>query len=738
MTFKRSVAWLKSVVLLGAVLLGVGCASQPAAPSEGEAEAAEDGEARAEEAPPRPGAEGWRGGALSLPADSPIVTVIRTDALFRNARALRGWLSAAPAMYGPEGDQTVTRMQTLWQMVEMRMGVDPLSEQGPRRFGVDVTRPLFLGMYPAAAGGADAFVRTVRETLGENLDLKDDETLLDALRAMRNGTRQTPQGLNTSVLRAVESLQPRMGFRLVIPLQKPGDFLKRVGRLAKALEYDRFSGERAPDLEADAEPDPPELPVERGYYDLESQWPGFKVRVGATEATIDIIFREFRPRGMGLPSEEENMEEVEKLEASLEELIATYGAGRPAAPQPNGSPMLAVAADQAASARYARLQGYKKALEQLRNSAASRRDRALVVGLSRAETIARTWELAADRLSGVSYELVGKEAGQAGDHLFKLGMTLFGADEGPRPSTGTGGATLGVRDRGFAVSLALAPLVAPEWKEWLGLEEPSELVGHTEAADSLPTLYMLSAPRNLALFLVNIESMVRESLPEGIEPLYELREHLQHLEVATSGIDPKALRLNPKFVTLLSIDPAAPTDTRRKILDAVAHLTADLFSPAEPAEEKAEEGETSTDRSEEAEAETEDNAPAPPKLEAGKLQPMPLADEHFDQSIRYFADLSGDRPHILLSVGLDEQEAGRERQGIRTVGDRGVDIFFLRIEPVTLTSAITAFDPTVFRPLDLGILGQRIGPLVLSIRPTFKDEVRSVRYLLELRRPPKL
>ncbi len=51
---------------------------------------------------------------------------------------------------------------------------------------------------------------------------------------------------------------------------------------------------------------------------------------------------------------------------------------------------------------------------------------------------------------------------------------------------------------------------------------------------------------------------------------------------------------------------------------------------------------------------------------------------------------------------------------------------------------MTIFEPTLFEPLDVNILVQRLGALVFSVEPEVVDGVQTIRYDFELERPPSL
>jgi hypothetical protein len=698
--------------------VGTGCATSSNTP---ESQPAEEPSSATQSTEPQPGAAGWHGDALELPADSPLVFSTRPNDFLASARALRDWITAEPAMFGEQGERMITRFEQLWQMFQGQLGMDPLSEEAPRRFGFDMQRPVYLGLYPASSGQGAAFLDAIETTLRRKLELQPGESTTQALSAMESGDREIPSGLNASVLQAVESIHPRMGLRLVLPLQTPRDFVHRFERMIDALDYTGPDGARADRAKRDDPVDDPSLPIDRTYVDPGSQWPALKLGVQDTYATVDVLFRPFTTRPTNL--DEDEPEARRRLATAIETLTETHGPGRPAAPQPAPTGMLTLSADQAAGARNVRLNGYKKILETLRNAGVEKRDDMLVRGFSRIGRLARAWEETGQQLSGVSYQLQGNVPEGPADQIFSLSMTVFGADTGERPRLETRGGGLDVEDRGFAVSMALPPLFDEPWRDWLMLDDPKALVGQNSGTDLVPMMSGLLAPRNFALFLVNVEPELKELLPEASDALYELRGDLERIELATAGSDPGALRLDPKLVALLSIDPETDAQQRKAVLESMRPIVADLMSPLET-----EGDEKGNDK----------EKPPLPELTPGTLEVVPKLGDYLPNQLMYYAQLEGPSPFIMLMSGLDREGAQAEIDRIVDSGENASRLFYARLEPTTFTSALTAFDPDLLEPLDAGIFAQRLGPLEVTITPAFDDNVRQLRYTITLKQPPEL
>ena len=673
----------------------------------------------------QPGAQQWDGGALELPRRSPIVAVARVDAILENARGLRSWLVAEPDMFGSDGEAFVQRFRAGWSQISRGLGTDPLSEETPKRMGLDIDRPVFLGMYPAKAAGGRAFVRTIEKSARAALDLEEDVSLRSALQDIQAGVRKVPSGLHKTVRQKIEDLRPKAGFRLVVPVSEPSKLLKRIAAAVSIIGYremsvpklrDKYGGE-----ESKASPDDRSVPERvAGYVDLESRWPALVVRAQQRWVKLDVLFRPFD----GEAGKEARDEEVERLRTSLRKLIDTFGAGRPAAPRSVGEPAGAVSADQRSTSEFAKMQAFQRVFERTSHASVDKRDLAFVVGLSRALTIGHNWQIGSDSLTGVSYAFHGAPRDGSADRLFRLAMTLYGPKPPSEPRIDDIDVGLGVDDRSVGLSMDLDPLFSPEWKEWLALDSPSDIVGHSEAAEDHPVSYLLSVPRNVALFLVHAESFLEDSVPDPLEPLYERRRQLQRLELGTSGLDVDSLRTNPKIAGLLSFDREASKRDVDSVLETLPTVMTVVFRLLDSSQGSNEE---TFEKARESFVEDE-------------LAKFPLPKSHPADPFHYYAHTSKGRSFIFFSHGLTTDDAQKEVDAIiaGSASAANREALFTRIEPAALLSALTAYDPNAMDPIDPGILAQRIGAFTLSIRPEKRDDVQLLRYEFELKQPPNL
>ncbi|MFB6263845.1 MAG: hypothetical protein ABEL76_09520, partial [Bradymonadaceae bacterium] len=398
----------------------------------------------------------------------------------------------------------------------------------------------------------------------------------------------------------------------------------------------------------------------------------------------------------------------------------------PDAPRPVGKPALAATMDQKATSAYARLQGYRRVLAETRRAAADERDEKLISGLADAVRLGRNWELASDRLTGLSYTFSASADERA---LFELTMRLFGPAREQLPAPRGAPIGVGVSDRSFGLSLGLAPMFSDEWRGWLDIEQPDRVVEQLRASDFDPTLYGLAFPRTLALLSINVDRIVSDTLPGSFEPLFGHRDRLRRFELATSGLGSDSFGGDPQFVALLALEPDTPSDEQRDVFRALPTGVRVLARAAEDAPMldalggEADAGEKGADQ-------------APPSDRWVVLR----GGEGEGPAVRYYAHPSAENPFAFVTYGLSEQRARDELDRART-GDRrarGDSVFYARVEPPTLLSVLGAFESKSLAPLDPGVLAQRIGPLVATIRPVATPDAQTIVYTFELQPPPEL
>ncbi len=667
--------------------------------------------------PVRPGAQGWTGPALELPANSPVVFWARGDRLLHALAGLRDWLFAEPAMFGADGAQTVGRARHEWAAMVSYLGMDPLSPKSWTKLGVDPSREIYVGAYPAAGTRRRSYVEAFEGALREALGVGKSTDVATAVGALNLADpKDIAEGVQAKAAAAVDGIEPIEGFRAVVPVADKATFLKNLDKMMHGAEYHRA------DLGADGRRDGY---TRHFFYDTHGEWPGVMIRVGKELAIVDVISRQGQ-RQSGLDTEEDAQQAIRHR---LERAIRSVDSGRPAAPRPPGTPAVGIAVDQQGAARFARLRGYHLAVERAQRAALAQRDAVFLQNVQMALASAANWSSASGKLSGVSYGLF---AGAQTSGFFRLNITLFGARGQAPLAVSPAPLDLDIGQRGLGVALDLAPLSDPGWQRWIGVADPTDIVDHFAAADFDPALFALSFPRSLALLFANAEKVVEEREIAWLEPLLKHREQFRRLEIASAGIDVRGLRLRPRMVGLMVLDDAMGAGQRkdfarmmgtalRSAIAAKGHLNAAIKGK-----------DTDTD------APDAPQADGPP-LESDRLTALKHAPG--DSPLFYYFGADADTPYLFFSYGLDRQSSQKELDGLSAHAASGKSdprTVYARGEPVALLSLMTVFEPKLLDPLDASILAQRLGALVFSVEPEVIDGVQTIRYDLQLNKPPSL
>ncbi|MFP4601121.1 MAG: hypothetical protein ACLFVJ_22930, partial [Persicimonas sp.] len=727
---KRWVGVVAVVCLVaGGASLG-GCKS--AAP------AADEAPVEAPAAEVRPGAERWQDHAMELPENSPVVFWARPDALLEGASGVRDWLFARPEMYGPSGEQMVAYVQSQWEQLVGKLGMDPLSSDSWREMGIDPTREIYAAGYPADDEQSETFVAGIEQAVRDKLELGEDVDLADELDQM--GIRahlDAPAGVYKAAAAAVSDVQPPRGIRVVVPVSDSLDFLDSLGDLMRGAEY----------TGVDVAEDTGEGTQESAthfYHDPSADWPVMMVRVREDLAVIDMV-------GLGLDAApagsraERSTDELREMLAAEKLRVEAIASGRPAAPKPPGAPILGVAADGEGAATYAKLRGYRIALEQADTASLQERDRVFLRSTHNALLSAGNWGVANAKLSGVSY---GLSSGEDAEGFFRLSITLFGAAGDQPLAVNPAPASLGVEQRGLGASLDLRPTEDEAWESWVGVDDPEGLLEYFAAADHDPDLFALSFPRSVALVAMNFHEIIGqemdledERVPDWFRAIFDEPQVFRRLEVASAGIDMRGLRIKPRVVGLVLLDEATGADERQEIADALRALVEDELAPVDLSEAVA--GDQPPAGDEQAEDSEDDDEST---IERGSMPTDELVELSVGpQAAQVFAYVRADAEpaYLFISYGLDRQAAQTELAKVaedarRADATGGARTFLVRAEPVTLVSLATIFEPGVFEPFDVNILAQRVGALVFSVTPKVVGDAQTIRYNFELMRPPSL
>ncbi len=619
-----------------------------------------------------------------------------------------------------------------------KLGMDPLSSDSWREMGLDPTREIYAAGYPADDEQSEAFVDGIEQAVRDKLELGDDVDLADELDQMAiRAHLDAPSGTFKAAAAAVSGVEPPGGVRVVVPVADSLAFLDSFEDLMRGAQY----------TGVDVADDTGEGTQERAtyfYHDPRADWPVVMARVSEDLAVIDMVGRKLDAAPAGSQAELSTDEQREML-AAEKTRVEAIASGRPAAPKPPGGPILGVAADGEGAATYAKLRGYRIALEQADTASLQERDRVFLRNAHNALLSAGNWSVANAKLSGVSYGLF---SGEDAEGFFRLSITLFGAAGDQPLAVNPAPASLGVDRRGLGASLDLRPTEDEAWESWVGVDEPEDLLEYFAAADHDPDLFALSFPRSVALFATNFHEIVGEEMdlddervPEWFRAIFDEPEVFRRLEVASAGIDMRGLRVKPRVVGLLLLDDATGSDKRQEIADALRALVDDELAPLDLGEAVAgDQAPAGDDQTGGPEGDDEST------IERGSMPTDELVELSFGpQAAQVFAYVRADAEpaYIFISYGLDRQAAQAELAKVAQDAQRaeaagGARTFLVRAEPVTLVSLATIFEPGAFEPLDVNILAQRVGALVFSVAPEVVDGAQTIRYDFELMRPPSL
>ncbi|WP_168210526.1 hypothetical protein [Persicimonas caeni] len=675
-----------------------------AAPACTTGEPAEDKQPVEQTQPVRPGAQAWQEHALELPANSPVVFWTRSDRLLEAMAGLRDWLFAEPAMFGPNGAQMVAQAQSEWNVIVREFGMDPLEAPSWEKIGLDPSREIYVGVYPVAEGSGSEFVAAFEEAIRGEFEFPEENDLLDSLTTMTMLAQgDLPKGVHSAVAGDVAAQAPLHGFRVVVPIVERETFLESIDELMVGMEYAQFAVEAEGDEQS-----------RRIFYDLDADWPGVMLRVDGELAIFDVVARQLSRR-VSIGDAKEAA--LEAIKARLTAAATKIDSGRPAAPRSPDTPALGVAADQDGAGDYAKLRGYRQALRFAEAAAVAQRDLIFLENVKQALRSARNWSLASGELTGVSYGLF---TGPETDGFFRLNVTLFGAGDEEGLAVSETPIGLGVDQRGLAMSLDMLPVTDKAWQSFIGVSDPETVLQGFAAADFDPSFFALSVPRSLAVLFANTEKMLEDYFVGSLEPLFENRRAFRRLEVASAGIDMRGLRIQPRLVGLVLLDEEAGEDERQKLADGLVGALGDVVSNLDAPQES----DANADKAK------------PDKVVKGELVELEAAG--VSAPVMYYFGETGGTPFMFFSYGLAKEASQAELDAVSKREEREPHTFLVRAEPVALFSLMTVFDPTLFEPLDVSILTQRLGALVFAVEPEVVDGVQTIRYDFELQRPPSL
>ena len=671
---------------------------------------------------------------MRLPKGSPIVVTAQPDSLLMSLDELWDWVAAEPNMLGDDGESIVGFLQAERQQLASAEGMDLLTPESWIDLGVDVTRKVYVGIYPASDEDSEKMLDAVDASIRDEIGLNESTPVEDALTAAAVLSGDEPLKLYGGLSEKADDLDPLTGFRIVVPLSDSETFVTFVERLLTEVGYESLESDDT--IAGDAED---------GYiYGADGMdIGGVFLRVWEREATIDFLYDEF---GASAPELGEGTR-AERLNARLERVVEQFGQGRPDAPVPSGEPVAGISADQRGTANFAMLRGVQRALRNARSAGLEERDAHFTFNLMRAYESAKNWRLASDNLTGLSYSLFVGEP----ERLFRLGIDLFGEGRDEPLPVSKPALDIKLSGRSIAGSLDLEPMVDEEWQSWIGVENPLDAFDSFDSIDFDAGLFALSFPRSLAILFTNAEKVFEKSLPNWAEPLYDQRENLRRLEVATAGLEIQGLRLTPKVVGVLSLDESLGPDQREALGRSMAAALDNLSRRVSSVETRAKADDEQQSRAPlgqlgsatpEDDEESIESSPELEPLQRGQLSELKVGDSGDGterEIVHYLWETEGPQPYLFFTYGLASQKAAAEHERLRKrPAQEGKTIMLFRTEPAALFSLMTFYEPEMFEPLDVGILAQRIGSLSFEVSPSLENSVQHIRYDFIVAEPPEV
>ncbi len=687
-----------------------------------------------------PGALLWADDGLLLPARSPLVASLRASEALYGINSLFSWLTQEPAMF-VDGEEVTRGIANMRTGIGQALDFDPLSARAWERLGIDLTATLRVALWPLDEAG-ERFVADTESLMRQSYEVTSSQSLLERLASSRDegpdGTLAASHALYQPLKRLGEH-EAGFGVRLVIGIADEQALLKQLDRLMTKR------GARVA-LTQDQGP----APLRRIYFTPASDGARVSAQVVGARMVLDLM----------IPTTAEQLPEgapvVESVRAQVIARLKALKVGRPDAPAPQDSPVAALSFDQRGFSALMRYRTWRTALARAERAEARQREAQLADELALGASALQHWEVGAPGLTGFVYGL------WSGPELTRhagLRVSLFGDRRLAPVSTSAPGPGLGVSARSAGMSLDPALLFGKDWLAWVGMSDPArlleDLLSDNGDLDEHDALLFLPLLRNTLLVAQNAGVLLRQEAPLELIPLYNHRERITRVEIATTGLRLTGFMARPTVVALLGLKPELPLTDRdavtgalRETLRAFASLRDDDDDDAR-GEEGAEEG-ASSDAT--AQASPPDAAAAsPPSAAEAPARPMfepftagaitPLTTDAADPlaSLSYYYQREGDAPFVLLGYDLDAQTMAREvAQASAPERAARPEALYARVEIVGLIEAMFTYDQLKFDLIDLNVLAQRLGPLVAHVASSSSRGVNTIHYGLDLMRPPSL
>lgn len=675
---------------------------------------------------PPPGAYAWDGAAAKLPARAPFVVVARPAAIMRAADDLYEWLIAEPAMLGPDGDgdERVRQLVNIREGMSAEFGFDLLSLEQWASLGIDLEEPMYFAVAPLGPS-SEEFIGRVEAELAERLDVAPDEVKA-ALE------RYDGEPMPRLYAELSESERATLGIgsvRLLFEVTDRASFFNGFDAFGEALEWEQI----APGADSG---------IARLYaWDLDGSYALVAVRHSEEVFTLDATAVD------ELPSE--NREEA--MREAIREAIDVAGAGLPDAPRPIAEPECAAAMNQDGVSKLIRHATFTEALDRASLVSAQERDSELLLQLIDAYRGGTAWDVGADGLSGLTYEFHVGGNTERGERLMSTEMALFGQKGAKAPGARAPDATLAPPARAIGLSLDPALISGESWKAWLGVEAASKLFysGEDEGGISSDFGEIFGLPRNILLLIANVDELLRREGFVDFIPIYNQRAKITRVETVIPGLDLTGFMRSPRVLTMIAIDPALEPIERdvvgAALRDTLYYMVDEEADGLAIDQEAVEGGAAPTEEADGEEADGEEASvfEAAQPLTPGTLTTFDVPEGHPLGSVPYYYMRDTEEPFIVFGWGIDKEAMRGEVDALRARLDAPIDAdvtraLYMRAEPVGLVQLASAYKPAEWSFIDLNILAQRVGPMLMSVHTGEPAGAPAIQYKFELMAPPSL
>lgn len=618
-----------------------------------------------------------------LPPQSPLVLSVRPSDVLVRLDQLYEWLVQRPQMYKENQEQTVQAIANFRKFLGTRWQFDPLTTKGWQAIGLDIKQPIYLGLYPLSKD-ARADLRQSKNLLKENIGAVNQPNYAILL---ERATKKPP-ALYKSLSQSYRDNAHTNGARLILPITDDKKMLAQLDLLGRDLGF--------------AIKKPPAKDVVRVYHKRSANDPVVVVRAKKGTLLIDLLNDGFPPTSTVTPIEQDAIAVTQRI-----------GFGRPFAPKTFDRPLFSIAMNQRGMAQWLQHETMVDIVDQASRQSADKRDLSIIEGLQQNRQNMLAWSPEVPGTSGVTYDLL------AGDtkRILEFRMNLFGVRQLAKPPKSKPLPSLDVSKQSMGISLNTDIWTNKVWRNWLGMDAPYELKALLndpgKGPDRATFMYWLASPVHFALFLTNINEILKLSIPLDFVPLYARKQDIQHIEMASYG-DLSGFVLKPQFMVLFNLKDGIDASQRSTLGVAVRDSFIQLSKRYGPPSPSVKMGET---------------------LVSNKVQGFNVPAKHPMANLRYYFHDKDEQAWILVGHQLTDAQLNATQKRIKV---KETTSAFARIELSSALQLLSTYQPAQLANLDLNILAQRLGPLTFEVRPREHKGVSTLEYTFTLMPPPSI